>query len=45
VGDQQAYTDYRRLALQKEIADEHLRAAEDEEATIMSWGSWGRWSW
>jgi hypothetical protein len=45
VGDQQAYTEYRRLALQKKIADERLEAAEAEESAAMDWGLWGPWWW
>ena len=41
VGDQQAYTEYRRLALQKKIADERLEAAEAEENAAMDRGIWG----
>ena len=43
VGDQQAYAEYERLALQKQIADERLEAAEAEEGAIMDWGLWGPW--
>src|SRR5262249_9323702 len=41
VGDQQAYTKYRSLALQKQRADEQLEVEED---TTMEWDLWGpRW--
>jgi len=40
VGDQQAYAEYKRLALQKQIADERLQAAEAEESAAMDWGVW-----
>ena len=43
VGDEQAYAEYKRLALQKQIADEQLEAAEDEEGALMDWGLWGPW--
>ena len=44
VGDQRAYVEYKRLALQKQIADERLEAAEAEESAAMDWGLWGpRW--
>ncbi len=42
VGDQQAYAEYKRLALEKQIADERLEAAEAEE---MDWDIWGPWGW
>src|SRR5437016_13500909 len=37
VGDQQAYAEYKRLALEKQIADERLEAAEAEESAAGSW--------
>src|SRR6059036_3369268 len=37
VGDQQAYAEYKRLALEKQIADERLEAAEAEESAAMDW--------
>ena len=43
VGDQQAYAEYKRLALQKQIADERLEAAEAEESAAVDWGLWGPW--
>ncbi len=43
VGDQQAYAEYERLALQKQIADERLEAAEAEEGAVMDWGLRGPW--
>ena len=45
VGDEQAYTEYKRLALQKRIADDQLAAAEAEENASMDWGLWGPWWW
>ena len=45
VGDQQAYAEYERLALQKQIADERLEAAEAEESAAMDWTLWGPWWW
>ena len=38
VGDQQAYAEYEHLALQKQIADKRLEAAEDEQSRAMDWG-------
>ena len=43
LGDQQAYAEYKRLALQKQIADERLEAAEAEESAAMEWGLWVPW--
>ena len=40
VGDQQAYAEYKRLALQKQIADEQLEAAEAEESAAIDWSLW-----
>ena len=37
VGDQQAYAEYKLLALQKQIADERLEAAQAEESFAGSW--------
>jgi len=45
VGDPEAYAEYKRLALQKQIADERLEAAEAEESAAMDWGLWGPWWW
>jgi len=45
VGDQQAYAQYKRLALEKQIADERLEAAEAEESAAMDWTLWGPWWW
>jgi len=43
VGDEQAYREYKRLALEKEIAAERLEAAEAEENAALDWGLWGPW--
>jgi hypothetical protein len=40
VGNAQQYQEYRRLAVQKQIADEQLQAAEAEEAAAMDVGWW-----
>jgi len=45
VGDPQAYAEYQRLALQKQLADERLEAAEAEESAAMDWNVWGPWWW
>jgi hypothetical protein len=45
VGDEQAYAEYKRLALKKQIAEERLETAEAEEGAAMDWGLWGPWWW
>jgi hypothetical protein len=45
VGDEDAYREYKRLALQQQLADEQLEAAEAEESAAMDWGLWGPWWW
>jgi hypothetical protein len=42
VGTQSNYDEYKRLALQQEIADEQVMAAEDEQDAAY-WGPWGAW--
>ncbi len=43
VGDEQAYAEYKRLAVEKQVAEERLEAAEAEESAAMDWGLWGPW--
>lgn len=47
VGDEAAYTEARRLAFEKQIADEQMMAAEAmEDATLWGpMGPWGPWDW
>jgi len=45
VGDEQAYAEYKRLALKKQVAEERLEAAEAEESAAMDWSLWGPWWW
>jgi len=45
VGDEQAYHEYKRLALERELADERLEAAEAEENAAIDWTMWGPWWW
>ena len=42
-GNQEAYDKYRRLALQQQIAQERLNAAEMNEDAAMNWDAWGPW--
>ncbi|MEW6270721.1 MAG: hypothetical protein AB1689_15670 [Thermodesulfobacteriota bacterium] len=45
VGGPQQYAEYRRLALQQQIAEDQMAAAESEEAAAMDWDMWGPWGW
>lgn len=48
VGQEQQYQEYRRLRLQKQMADEQLAAAQmNEDAAWNAWGPWGGpgWAW
>jgi hypothetical protein len=45
VGDATAFQAYEQLAVQKQIADEHLRAAMMEENARFDWGLWGSPVW
>jgi len=42
-GTQVEYDKYRNLALQQQIAQERLNAAEMNENAAMNWGAWGPW--
>jgi len=37
------YEQYKKLAFEKEMADEKLEAAEAAEDASMNWGMWGPW--
>lgn len=41
IGRQENYDAYRRLAIEKQIAQEHVEAAEMNESAAMDWGMWG----
>ena len=43
VGDEDAYRQYERLAVQKQLTEERLEAAEVEESAATDWGLWGPW--
>ena len=43
VGTEAQYQEYQRLALQKELADKQLRAAQDNWNAAATWGAWGGW--
>jgi hypothetical protein len=40
-GNQQAYGRYQQLAIQRQIAQEQVEAAEMNEDAAMDWGMWG----
>ena len=40
-GNQQQYGRYKQLAIQQQIAQEQIDAAEMNENTAMDWGMWG----
>ena len=42
-GTQEQYNEYKRLALEKQIADENLAASEASQDAAMDWGMWGPW--
>jgi len=42
-GTEAEYDRYRRLALQQQVAQERLNAAEMNEDAAMNWGAWGPW--
>jgi hypothetical protein len=42
-GNAAQYQEYRRLALQQQIAEAQVEAAEANEAAAMDWGWWGPW--
>ncbi len=43
VGSEANYDEYKRLALEKQIADEQVMAAEDAQDAAFDWGLWGPW--
>jgi hypothetical protein len=45
VGDSRAYQAFQRLALEKRIADEQLRAAEMQQNAALDWNVWGPGFW
>jgi hypothetical protein len=40
-GDAQAYSRYQQLAIQRQIAQEQVEAAEMNQDAAMDWGMWG----
>jgi hypothetical protein len=43
VGNAANYQQYQKLALQKQIAQENLMAAEVNDDASLDWGAWGPW--
>lgn len=43
VGTQAAHERFQKLALEKQISDQQLQAANANEAASMDWGPWGGW--
>lgn len=44
-GDEAAYQEFNRLAIEREIAEDYRRAAEARERAAMDWRYWGPWPW
>ncbi len=43
VGTERAYQHYEKLAIQQQISNARLSAAEAQESASMNWGMWGGW--
>ena len=43
VGTEAAYQRYQKLALEKQISNQQLQAANANQAAAMNWGGWGGW--
>lgn len=44
-GDEKAFAEYKRLAIQRQISEEQLQASMAAEDTALDWGTWGPWGW
>lgn len=44
IGDQAAYSSYRKLELQQEIADENMSAAQLNMSAATQWNDWPLWA-
>lgn len=44
-GDEAAYQEFNRLAIERQIAADYRKAAEARERVAMDWGFWGPWPW
>ena len=42
-GDEQAYQQYQKMAVQEKVADQQEMAAEMNQDAAMDWGAWGPW--
>jgi hypothetical protein len=45
VGNQQAYSSFQKLRIEKQIAEQRLLAAEAERDALLNWPLWGPWPW
>ena len=43
VGQEPQYQEYKRLEIEKQMADENMMAAEANRDAAMDWGIWGPW--
>ena len=43
VGTEAAYQRYQKLAIEKQISNQQLQAANANQAAAMNWGGWGGW--
>ena len=43
IGSEEAYERYQRIAIQQQLADERMQAAEMNEDAALDWGAWGPW--
>jgi len=44
-GDEKDYQQYRKLALEQQIAAEQMMSAETNQDAALNWGMWGAWGW
>ena len=45
IGDEQAYQQYQKLAVEQRIADEARLTAQMNQDAAMNWGMWGPYPW
>lgn len=43
VGTERAYQHYQKMAIQQQISQAQLGAAQAQESAAMNWGMWGGW--
>ncbi|MDC4224796.1 MAG: hypothetical protein MPW15_11350 [Candidatus Manganitrophus sp.] len=44
-GDEEAYREYRRLALDRRLSDQRPMEAKPDQRVILDWGVWGEPGW